>query len=125
MGNLTRSLHVLLVSFAVLVQPACSGLGEKGNETAPSAGGPTVGPSEQKPELVPDEILVKFKPSVSQERIQALAEKHSMTIKEVIKDINWYVLKIQGSRSVSEVVNGLKQDPEVEAVELQGFMGIQ
>ena len=124
-GNLSQWLCALLGSFALVVVPACLGFNEKGGETGPLTGEAASGPPEEKQELVVDEILVKFKPSVSQERIHALAEKHLTTIKEVITGIDWYVLKIQGGRSALEVVEALKREPEVEAVEAQGYMKIQ
>jgi len=125
MGKFRGWLYVVLGSLCVLILSASTPLSVGGGETCPTIGGPIPGPSQKKPKFVADELLVKFKPGVSEERIQALVTKHSTTIKDVISGINWYVLKIHGGRSPLDLVEAFKQEPEVEDAEPQGYMEIQ
>jgi hypothetical protein len=83
------------------------------------------GASRQESESRVTEVLVKFKPDVSEDQIRALVTKHSASIKEVIKGIDTYVLTIPEGREPAELVEVLSQEPEVEYAELQGSMEIQ
>lgn len=114
-----------LLIICALLFPSCASPGDEQGQVRPAAIENTEASSKEKPTVVSDELLVKFNPDVSIDRIQALVSKHSTTIKEVIKGINWYVLKIHTGRSPSEVVEAFKQEPEVEAAELQGLMQVQ
>ena len=94
-------------------------------DTGPSSEWPAAGASQQETESRVTEILVKFKPDVSEDRIRALVTKHSASIKEVIKRIETYVLNVPEGREPAELVEALSQEPEVEYAELQGSMEIQ
>jgi hypothetical protein len=99
---------------------------EEGGETTSSSDNqsPKGKDFEKRPVPGEREVLVKFKASVSQEEIQHILKKHSIILKEVIPEIDWYVLKIPGDRPVAELIEELKQEQQVEAVESQGSMGI-
>ena len=119
---------LLLTCFVFLggINSSCLGIQEKGGKLPTTTVNPSTPGQGLENEEVPGEreILVKFKASVSQEEIQVFLKKHSLILKEIIPEIDWYVLKISGDRPVAELVKILKQQQEVEVVEPQGLMEI-
>jgi len=125
MGTLKRWIYVVLGPVCLVAFLASVALGWGPGDRGPSREGTAPGASQQEPESRVAEILVKFKPDVSEDRIRALVSKHSTTIKEVIQGIDTYVLSIPEGRAPAELIEALSQEPDVEYAELQGSLEIQ
>ena len=67
--------------------------------------------------FVPGEALVKFKPSVSQERIDAVLKASGTELIAEIKGIGVHHVRIVGKESVESVVKKLSTFQEVEYAE--------
>lgn len=67
--------------------------------------------------FVPGEVLVKFKPSVSQERIDAILKESGTELIAGIKGIGVQHVRIVGKESVESVVKKLSSFQEVEFAE--------
>jgi hypothetical protein len=67
--------------------------------------------------FVPGEVLVKFKPSVSQERIDAILKESGTELITEIKSIGVHHVRIVGKESVESVVKKLSTFQEVEYAE--------
>lgn len=67
--------------------------------------------------FVPGEALVKFKPSVSQERIDAILKESGTELIAEIKGIGVHHVRIVGQESVESVVKKLSTFQEVEFAE--------
>jgi hypothetical protein len=67
--------------------------------------------------FVSDEILVKFKPSVSQERIDAILKESGTEVMKMIQGIGVHHVRIVGKESVETVVKRLSAFQEVEYAE--------
>lgn len=67
--------------------------------------------------FVPAEALVKFKSSVSQERIEAMLKEVGTELITVIKDIEVHHVRIVGKETVETVVKRLSTFQEVEYAE--------
>ncbi|MDE3043180.1 MAG: hypothetical protein KGJ82_21795 [Nitrospirota bacterium] len=67
--------------------------------------------------FVPGEVLVKFKPSVSQERIDAILKEGGTELIAGIKGIGVQHVRIVGKESVESVVKKLSTFQEVEFAE--------
>ena len=67
--------------------------------------------------FVPGEALVKFKPSVSQERIDAILKESGTELITEIKGIGIHHVRIVGRESVESVVKKLSTFQEVEFAE--------
>jgi len=67
--------------------------------------------------FVPGEALVKFKPSVSQERIDAVLKESGTELIAEIKGIGVHHVRIVGTESVESVVRKLSTFQEVEYAE--------
>lgn len=67
--------------------------------------------------FVPGEALVKFKPSVSQERIDAILKECGTELIAEIKGIGVHHVRIVGQESVESVVRKLSTFQEVEFAE--------
>jgi thermitase len=69
------------------------------------------------PPFVPGEVLVKFKPSVSPARIDAILKDSGAELIAEIKGIGVHHVRIVGKESVESVVTKLSTFQEVEYVE--------
>ena len=67
--------------------------------------------------FVPGEVLVKFKPSVSQERIDAILKESGTELITLIKGIGVHHVRIVSKESVETVVKRLSAFQEVEYAE--------
>ena len=67
--------------------------------------------------FVSGEVLVKFKPSVSQERVDAVLKEAGTELITVIKGIEVHHVRIVGKESVETVVKRLSTFQEVEYAE--------
>ena len=67
--------------------------------------------------FVSGEALVKFKPSVSQERIAAILKENGTELITMIQGIGVHHVRIVGTDSVETVVKNLSTFPEVEYAE--------
>jgi hypothetical protein len=67
--------------------------------------------------FVPGEALVKFKPAVSQERIDAILKESGTELIAEIKGIGVHHVRIVGKESVDSVVKKLTTFQEVEFAE--------
>jgi len=67
--------------------------------------------------FVPGEVLVKFKPSVSQERIDAILKESGTELITEIKGIGVHHVRIVGKESVKSVVKKLSTFQEIEYAE--------
>ena len=67
--------------------------------------------------FVPGEALVKFKPSVSQERVDAILKESGTELIAEIKGIGVHHVRIVGKESVESVVKKLSTFQEVEFAE--------
>lgn len=67
--------------------------------------------------FVPGEALVKFKPSVSQERIEAILKESGTELITEIKGIGVHHVRIVGKESIESVVKKLSTFQEVEYAE--------
>ncbi len=63
------------------------------------------------------EILVKFKPGVSEVEIEAIVRSNGASIIEYIDELNLYRLNIPSGISVPEMVDLFGQDPRCEYAE--------
>ena len=73
--------------------------------------------TKMKREFVSGEALVKFKPSVSQERIDAILKECGTERIAVIKGLDVHHVRIVGKESVETVVTRLSAFQEVEYAE--------
>jgi hypothetical protein len=76
---------------------------------------PTV--TKMKRGFVSGEVLVKFKPSVSQERIDAILKESGTELMKMIQGIGVHHVRIVGKASVETVVTRLSAFQEVEYAE--------
>jgi hypothetical protein len=76
---------------------------------------PTV--TKMKRGFVSGEVLVKFKPSVSQERIDAILKESGTELMKMIQGIGVHHVRIVGKESVETVVTRLSAFQEVEYAE--------
>ena len=67
--------------------------------------------------FVPGEALVKFKPSVSQARIDVILKESGTEMMKMIQGIGVHYVRIVGKESVETVVNRLSAFQEVEYAE--------
>lgn len=67
--------------------------------------------------FVSGEVLVKFKPSVSQERIDAILKESGTELMKMIQGIGVHHVRIVGKESVETVVTRLSAFQEVEYAE--------
>jgi len=69
------------------------------------------------PQYAPDEILVKFKPTLSEQTIKAtIAAYQSKKLKRISR-IDVYKIKIQKSTTLEETLYALRRNPDVEYAE--------
>lgn len=102
----------ILVSGTSLIITACETSGPK---TADKTDRPTV--TKMKREFVSGEALVKFKPSVSQERMDAILKECGTERIAVIKGMGVHHVRIVNKDTVESVVTRLSAFPEVEYAE--------
>lgn len=67
--------------------------------------------------VVPREALVKFKPSVSQERIDAILKECGTELIREIKGVGVHHVRIVGKESIESVVKKLSTFQEIEYAE--------
>lgn len=67
--------------------------------------------------FVPGEVLVKFKPSVSQERIDAILKESGTELVTEVKSVGVHHVRIVGKESVESVVKKLSAFEEVAYAE--------
>ena len=102
----------ILASSTSLITTAC---GTNGSQTADKTDRPTV--TKMKREFVSGEALVKFKPSVSQERIDAILKECGTERIAMIKDMGIHHIRIMNKETVERVVTRLSAFQEVEYAE--------
>ena len=109
----TRAAFMLsvLVSSTSLIVTAC-----ETNGSHPQAHRTTTA-TKMKRAFVSGEALVKFKPSVSQERIAAILKENGTELITMIQGIGVHHIRIVGKDSVETVVKNLSTFPEVEYAE--------
>ncbi len=101
----------LIVSLLLLC--ACGNSAQRSAEPAGDRG-----PGFSRPrEVVPGEVLVKFKPDVPQERIAAVLAEMKVEVIRVFKDLRLYHIRITGGRSLEEAIREFSHLPEVEYAE--------
>ena len=105
------TLHVLLASMSLLLT-ACEASG-------PPASNVAEGSTEQKVTrpFVPGEVLIKFKPSISSERIDAILKESGTELIREIKGVGIHHVRIVGKESIESVVKNLSTFPEIEYAE--------
>ncbi len=77
---------------------------------------------EAEKQYAPGEILVKFKPRVSEAEIDALVTAYGASIIEHVAQIDVYRLKIPSGSTVAEMVSIFDSDPKCEYAE-PNYMG--
>lgn len=102
----------VLASGTSLAVTACE---TNGPQTADKTDRPTV--TKMKREFVSGEALVKFKPSVSQERIDAILKECGTERIAVIKGMGVHHVRIVNKETVERVVTRLSAFQEVEYAE--------
>lgn len=102
----------ILASGTSLIITACE---TSSPEVADKTGRPTV--TKMKREFVSGEALVKFKPSVSQERMDAILKECGTERIAVIKDMGVHHVRIVNKEAVERVVTRLSAFQEVEYAE--------
>lgn len=73
--------------------------------------------TKMKRSFVSGEVLVKFKPSVSQERVDAILKESGTELITMMKGIGVHHVRIVGKKSVETVVQQLSAFQEVEYAE--------
>lgn len=73
--------------------------------------------SKRKVSVVADEILVKFKSEVEEETIDKINKKFGMEIKKKLRIKNIYHLKVPPSKTIEEMLEEYRKDPDVEYAE--------
>src|SRR5438128_12011521 len=109
---LTFLMLSILASGMSLIITAC---GTNAPKTADKTDRSTV--TKMKREFVSGEALVKFKPSVSQERIDAILKECGTERIAVIKDMGIHHIRIVNKETVERVVTRLSAFQEVEYAE--------
>jgi len=71
----------------------------------------------RKVSVVADEFLVKFKPEVTEETIDKINKKFGVEIKKKLRIKNLYLLKVPPSKTINEMVEKYREDPNVEYAE--------
>ena len=102
----------ILASGTSLIITACE---TSGPETAGKPDRPAV--TKMKREFVSGEALVKFKPSVSQERMDAILKECGTERIAVMKGMSVYHIRIVNKETVERVVTRLSAFQEVEYAE--------
>jgi len=73
-------------------------------------------PGDNKPKMMKDEILIRFKPAAKQNDVNGLMAQQKATVKAQIAQIRVKVLKVPEGK-VETIVNALSHNPNVEFVE--------
>ena len=102
----------VLAAGTSLIVTACE---TNGPQTTGKTDRPTV--TKMKRGFVSGEVLVKFKPSVSQERIDAILKESGTELMKMIQGIGVHHVRIVGKESVETVVKRLSAFQEVEYAE--------
>ena len=105
------TLHIILTSMSLFLT-ACEA-------TNPSTSNVAEGTMERKVArpFVPGEVLVKFKPSISSERIDAILKESGTELIREIKGVGIHHVRIAGKESVESVVKKLSTFQEIEYAE--------
>jgi len=64
-----------------------------------------------------DEFVVKFRPEVEEEKIDKINKKFGVEVKKKLGIRNIYCLKVPPSKSINEMVEEYRKEPDVEFVE--------
>lgn len=102
----------VIVSSTSLIVTAC----ETNGSPSASRTGTTTATKMKRP-FVSGEALVKFKPSVSQERIAAILKENGTELITMIQGIGVHHIRIMGKDSVETVVKNLSTFQEIEYAE--------
>jgi len=102
----------ILASGTSLIVTACE---TNGPPITDKTDRPTI--TKMKRGFVSGEVLVKFKPSVSQERIDAILKESGTELMKMIQGIGVHHVRIVGKESVETVVTRLSAFQEVEYAE--------
>ncbi len=73
--------------------------------------------TDNKSKVVSNELVVRFKKSLSKDDIQSLIAKAGATVKSHIGKLNYYVLSFPSHLSVNEALQGFRQQNVIEEVE--------
>lgn len=109
MRNIKRDLVIALVGLSVLCFAGMS----FGQEFFVKYGEKTI----DVPEWAPGEILVKFKPGVSDKVIDGINSRHGTTVISASRFAGFKRLRIPGRKTVPEMVEIYKRNPNVEYAE--------
>jgi hypothetical protein len=104
-------LSVLVFSTSLVVTACETNASQSTSHTDPTTA------TKMKRAFVSGEALVKFKPSVSQERIAAILKENGTELITMIQGIGVHHVRIVGKDTVETVVKNLSTFPEVEYAE--------
>ncbi len=65
----------------------------------------------------PDQFLVKFKPGIAAETRHSINVKHGVKEKDFISDINVHILTVPRTKTVKEMINVYRKNPNVDYAE--------
>ncbi|UCD72352.1 MAG: hypothetical protein JSW70_04985 [Syntrophobacterales bacterium] len=71
----------------------------------------------KQPQVVPGEVLVKFKASVTRKGIDGIQKAYGLSLIKAIESIGVYRFKIPPGSTVKDMVDALNGDPQVEYAE--------
>jgi len=63
--------------------------------------------------IIEGEILVRFKPGVKPKRVRQIFSKHSLVQRKLIEKVQGYLMKIPKEKTIEEMIEELKKDPDV------------
>jgi hypothetical protein len=75
------------------------------------------GRREKQPLFIPGEVLVTFKPGLTRDEIDGIREAYGLSLIKRIEDIGVYRFKIPHGSTVTDMVEALNRDPQVEYAE--------
>lgn len=72
-------------------------------------------PVPEKPDAVPDELLVQFKPSRHGAAMSRIAAAQGIRVREIkrLNGVDWHHIKIQSGRGLKSVIEAYRRDPDV------------
>ena len=113
---MSQLIFLPLIALSLLAFTAC------GNGPIPSKESPDHAPLSpmlrpSAPQYVPGEVLVKFKPTVSEERIGAILKEHQIEKVDENQGLNVYRTRITSGASVESTVKRLSSLQDVEYAE--------
>jgi len=63
--------------------------------------------------VVKSEILVKFKPGLKLKKVRRISTKHSLVQRKLIEKLQGHLMKIPEEKTIEEMIEELKKDPDV------------